>query len=95
MKVISVRELFIIIPLLSGCIYANRAPGTVSASGGDITEAVDQAMNHCRKKEVDLGMVWGPEEREMCVKNSMGEEAWDLLPRHPNQQTSVMRWIGY
>lgn len=90
----STRVPFLLVPLLAGCIYANRAPGTVSAQGGDIREAVDPAMEHCQRKELDLGMVWGPDEREMCVRNSMGNEAWERLPEHPNEYTSVHRWIG-
>lgn len=88
------RSLFLFVPLLAGCIYANRAPGTVAAQGDNISEAVDPAMDHCRRKEVDLGMVWRPEDREMCVRNSMGREAWEQLPNHPHQHASVQRWIG-
>jgi hypothetical protein len=87
------RLLLPLLCILSGCLYANRAPGTVAAQGGDIREPVDAALDHCRRKEVDLGMVWRPEDRERCVRGSMGEDVWQSLPRHPHLDTSVRRWI--
>lgn len=77
-----------------GCIYANRAPGTVAARGGDIGDTVSAAMTHCQRLEVDAGMVWGPDDRERCVRGEMGRDAWAALPQHPHEHESVYRWIG-